>query len=135
MTVPDVAGQTESAAEAALKNAGLGASSSDTTTCGSTPGGDVVRQNPGGGTSAQPGSVVAIVVCSATATPVTVPNVVGSTLAGAEAALKSAGLAASPDPTTCTSTGPLDVASQNPAGGTTAQPGATVSLTCATPVA
>jgi PASTA domain len=135
VTVPDVTGQTESAAETALKNAGLGASPSDTTTCGSTPGGDVVRQNPGGGTSAQPGSVVAIVVCSATATPVTVPNVVGSTLANAEAALKSAGLAASPDPTTCTSTGPLDVASQDPAGGTTAQPGATVSLTCATPVA
>ena len=46
VTVPDVTGQTESAAEATLQNAGLTASPSDTITCGSTPSGDVVSENP-----------------------------------------------------------------------------------------
>jgi len=126
-----VTGQTEGAADTALENAGLKASPADTTACGSTPSGDVVSQKPGAGTSVQPGSSVAIVVCTGTATTVTVPNVVGHPIGSAEATQKGSTLVAAPDPKTCSSANAF-VLTQTPSANTPVAPDSSVALTCGT---
>src|SRR6266542_6996159 len=78
LPVPDVIGQTQDQATAALEHAGLTAAPTTTSNCNSTDNGNVVTQNPAGGASAGKGSSVTITVCAA-ATPVRVPNVIGQT--------------------------------------------------------
>lgn len=95
VTVPKVAGQTQAAAESALKSAGLGVQvvqSASTT----FPVGTVMLQSPAAGAVVAPGTVVAIVVStgpgSSSGSLVTVPNVVGKTMAQATQELSDLGL-------------------------------------------
>ena len=86
VTVPDVVGQTQAAATAAINAvSGLSVGAVTQATSASVPSGSVISQNPGPG-QAPNGSTVALVVSTGPA-PVTVPNVVGQTQAAATAAI------------------------------------------------
>ena len=96
ITVPGLAGQTQSSATSALKSLGLGTQFA--TNYGSTAKGQVSDQFPAAGTSVPPGTIVGLIVSGgpvpsgqATAT-VTVQNVVGKSASSAESTLKSLGL-------------------------------------------
>jgi len=128
VTVPDVTGQTESAATAAITGAGL-AVGTVTQVCSDTvPAGQVISQNPAAGTSVQPGSAVDLVISSGPCV-VPVPNVVGQAQAAAQAAIEASGLAVGQVTTQCSDTVPAgDVISQNPDANTQVAPGSAVSL-------
>ena len=68
VTVPDVVGQTEAAATAALTSAGFLVTSSTQASTG-VPDGSVISQTPAGGTSASGGSTVALVISSGAPPP------------------------------------------------------------------
>jgi serine/threonine-protein kinase len=126
--VPDVLGESQTAAEAAITSAGLevGAVSS---TASSQSAGSVVAQSPRGGTSLASGSKVSLTVARA-ATEVTVPGVVGEDEARAAAALGAVGLTpkiASERTGDASKVG--TVLRQSPAGGRRVRKGASVTLT------
>ncbi len=75
VTVPDETGQSESDAKAALEAAGLTAATT-TQTSSSVSAGNVISQDPPGGSTVPTGSTVTLVIASAPAT-VTVPGVTG----------------------------------------------------------
>ena len=119
MTVPDVTGRTQAQATSALEAAGLTAAPTTTTNCDTADNGNVVTQDPPGGTSVAKGTSVTIGVCSAAPATVTVPNVTGQTQAQATSALEAAGLTAAPTTTSnCTTADNGNVVTQDPAGGT-----------------
>ena len=95
VTVPNVVGKAEADATSALKNAGLGVETytgySDTVAKG-----NVVGQLPSAGEKVAPGTVVGIEVSAGKAPSqgVSVPSVVGKTVADATATLEAAGLKA-----------------------------------------
>jgi len=95
--VPGVIGQSQSAALAALKDAGLGAQAV-TSASNSAASGQVFAQLPTAGSSIPPATVVGILVSSGPlfsgSTSSTVPAVTGKTAKDATASLKSAGLTA-----------------------------------------
>jgi beta-lactam-binding protein with PASTA domain len=128
-TVPDVVGQTESDAIAALTAAGFKA---DVTQAFSDKkAGIVVSQEPKAGSSLEDGSAVALTV-SKGGKPVTVPDVVGTTSSEATATLQNAGLkvnivAVPSDQPSGT------VVAQSPAAGKEAQAGDTVRVNVAKP--
>jgi PASTA domain/Bacterial Ig-like domain (group 2)/PKD domain len=66
VVVPNVVGQTESAATAAIVGAGLQVGGSTSTSSGTFPAGSVVSQNPAAGTMMRRGSPVSLVVSSGT---------------------------------------------------------------------
>jgi serine/threonine-protein kinase len=88
-SVPDVRGESESAATTNLTGAGFKVSAS-TQSSSSVPAGDVISQNPAGGSTAASGTLVRIVVASAPPTG-SVPSVVGDPADGAASALAAAG--------------------------------------------
>ncbi|MBP9004096.1 MAG: PASTA domain-containing protein, partial [Candidatus Hydrogenedentes bacterium] len=112
--VPNVVGQAQAAAQAAITDAGL--TSSVTLACSDTvPAGNVISQLPVGGTSVTLGSNVALTVSTGPC-PVEVPNVVGQAQAAAQAAIADAGLTSSVT-LACSDTVPAgNVISQSPAG-------------------
>ncbi len=129
VTVPDLRGETVDAAEALLANAGLSLGSVTEEFSSTVPAGQVISQNPAANQTVDEGSAVSIVVSKGPEPPaqVTVPGVIGDTEAAATAAIGAAGLLANsvyvPAPN------PADVGtvlSQNPGGGTLADPGSTV---------
>jgi beta-lactam-binding protein with PASTA domain len=126
VTVPDVVGDLEADAVAAIEAVGLVA---DVTTAydDTVPAGTVISQNPLGGEELLPGETVTIVVSLGPA-PVTVPDVVGDLEADAVAAIEAVGLVA--DVTTAyDDTVPAGtVISQNPLGGEELLPGETVTI-------
>ena len=135
--VPDVSGDTISAATSALAAAGLTVSSTQniTTNCSPSISSQVVSTDPATGQQASFGQAVTLTVCGAIAiTPtVTVPDVTGEDDASARADITSAGLHAGTITLKVNCTIPRGtVLSQNPAGGTTAPFGSSVSLTEAT---
>ena len=124
VTVPNVEGKQESAAEATLQNAGFTVSVQQDTTS-TQPAGTVVSQSPGPNTTAAPGSRVTIFVSGAAS----VPNVVGLSAQSAQASLQSAGFRVNVQ----TVAGPADTAAgdvwqQNPAANATEAPGTTVTI-------
>jgi hypothetical protein len=126
VAAPDVVGNTQAVAIAALGAAGLTAS----TTLGNSqtvPGGSIISQNPPAGTPVAFGSSIALVVSSGPVT-VAVPSVVDSALAAATASLAALGLAV----TTTNATHPTIVAgnviSQLPVAGVNAIVGSSVAL-------
>jgi serine/threonine-protein kinase len=128
-TVPNVTGQTESAATSALKAAGF--TVNPVTTISSQPPGTVVSQSPAPGTQAAPGSVVTIDVAKAAPPPptATVPSVSGDTVAAARSALKAAGFTVAVTFQTVTSKSQDGVVlSQSPAAGSSAKKGSTVTI-------
>ena len=128
VTVPDVVGQTQSSAESALTSAGLAVGTVTTQAHASIPAGDVISQDPAGGTTAQPGTAVDLVV-SLGANPATVPNVVGQSQSAAESAITAANLVVGSVTTQNDPSVPAgDVISQNPAGGSSVAEGSAVDL-------
>jgi eukaryotic-like serine/threonine-protein kinase len=89
VTVPDVTGQSESAAKTALKNAGFSVSTSNQTSTTVTPG-NVISQSPSGGSRVAPNSSVNLVIAQAPPTA-NVPNVTGDKANAASSALAAAG--------------------------------------------
>jgi serine/threonine-protein kinase len=127
VTVPDVTGQSTSAATSALSNAGLRTSVTEEQSTAQQPD-TVLRQDPAGGSKVAKGTTVTIVVAKAPA-QVTVPSVVGQDQASAEQRLGAAGFNVS------TQTRPVTdpaqdgmVVAQRPGGGTRADKGSTVTI-------
>jgi len=76
VTVPNVVGLTQAAAQTAITGAGLTVGTVTTASSATVPAGSVISQNPAAGASAAPGSAVALVVSSGAAA-------VGGVLGGA----------------------------------------------------
>jgi serine/threonine-protein kinase len=124
IAVPSVVGQQQNQAEATLQAKGFNVDVKTDATS-SAPAGQVISQNPSGGT-APPNSTVTITVSGGA---VTVPPVVGDSQATATQILTTAGFQVSVQ----NGSGPADVAngtvfSQNPAANGTATKGATVTI-------
>jgi serine/threonine-protein kinase len=127
--VPDVTGQSRSAAEATLTAAGLNIGTVTQRSSSTQAPGTVISESPGAGSALAAGGKVNLTLAQAP-TEVTVPNVVGKDEASAAAALGGAGL------TPKTATTPTSeeakvgiVVKQSPAGGGHAHKGATVTIT------
>lgn len=86
LTVPDVVGQQQAAAEAAPVAAGLAVGTTTVQNNSSVPAGEVISQAPAAGGLVPEGSAVDLVVSLG---PVTVPDVVGLTQADAENAVEA----------------------------------------------
>ena len=113
-TVPNVVGLTQAAASTAITGAGLTVGTITTANSATVPAGNVISQNPVGGTSVAPGSAVALTVSLGPAN-VTVPNVVGLTQAAASTAITGAGLTVGTITSVNSATVPAgSVISQNP---------------------
>jgi serine/threonine-protein kinase len=130
--VPDLVGESQTAAEAALTSAGLEVGTVSSRVSGQSPG-SVLAQSPRGGASLPSGSKVNLTVAQAPS-EVVVPSVVGEDEARAAAALGAAGL--TPKIVTARTSEPSQVGvvlKQRPSGGAHARKGATVTLTVGTP--
>ena len=126
-TVPNVVGQTQADATAALKNAGLGTKvvSNDN----AAPKGEVYSQTPAQGTIVAPGTVVSIHVSTGTPPPpatVDVPNVLGYTQSKATSTLQNLGFEVAVSEIATGTAG--QVVYQAPKGGTAEPKGSTVSI-------
>ena len=132
VAVPDLAGQTQSEAEAALKTAGLGTkviSNYDP----DSPKGQVYAQAPAQGTIVAPGTVVSIHISKGPApAPATVgvPNVIGQTQAKATTTLQDLGFVVSVSQLASGTAG--QVVGQAPASGSQEPKGSTVSIVVST---
>ena len=129
ITVPDVRGQEQGAAESALTAAGLTpAVYSDYST--STPAGQVFGQVPAAGSAVLPGAQVALGVSLGTQPEagVAVPKVVGKTQADATSALQNAGFEVQVADGYSDTVAAGQVIAQLPSGGSKALPGSTVGI-------
>ena len=125
--VPDVTGESASAARSQLSGAGFAVTSTNQTSSTATPG-NVLSQSPAGGTSAAPGSTVTIVLAQAPK-PVAVPSVVGQKADAAASQLTGAGFKVTRQKQNVNDkTQNGQVIKQTPAGGTKVKPGSTVTI-------
>jgi beta-lactam-binding protein with PASTA domain len=127
--VPDVIGESQTAAEAALTGAGLTVGTVTQQASASQPVGNVLSQSPRAGASLPASGSVNLTVAQAP-NDVAVPSVVGDNETQAAAALGEAGF--KPKSVSATTTDPAQVGlvlRQSPAAGTRARKGATVTLT------
>jgi beta-lactam-binding protein with PASTA domain len=129
---PDVVGQTLTEANTAIHTANL-TTGAVTQQCSDTvAAGLVISQDPAAGTSAAPGSAVALVISTGSC-PVTLPNVVGETQIAAGTLLTDAHLSAGTVTQQCSGTVEAGlIISQDPAAGTSAAPGSAVALVVST---
>ena len=126
--VPDVAGQTQADAEAAILAAGLTVGAVSSANSAVVPAGHVIGQEPDAGTSVAEGTAVNLVV-SAGPVMVLVPDVAGQTQADAEAAILVASLTVGAVSSANSTVVPAGhVISQDPAAGTSAVEGTAVNL-------
>ena len=126
--VPDVTGQAQAAAEAAIVAATLAVGNVTSAYSDTVPAGNVISQSPLGGTSVLPGTNVDLVI-SLGVQPVLVPDVTGQAQATAEAAIVAATLTVGNLTSAYDATVPAgNVISQNPIGGASALPGTNVDL-------
>ena len=128
ITVPNVIGETQSAASATIAAADLtlGAVSSQSST--TVPSGSVVSENPAAGGRASSGSAVNLVVSSGPP-QVVVPNVVGATQSIATTAIANAGLVAGAITMQASATVPNGaVISENPTAGTSVNSGSAINI-------
>jgi eukaryotic-like serine/threonine-protein kinase len=126
--IPDVGGETQTQATAALTKAGFNVNQQNQQSS-TVATGNVISQRPAGGASAAQGSTVTIVVATAPTTA-TVPSVKGDPVSGAVSALTAAGF--NVVQTTQAVKKPDDngiVVQQTPGGNATAKKGATVTIT------
>ncbi len=132
VTVPNVTGLEQAAAETAITQAGLAVGEIAQVCSDVVPAGLVISQDPAGDTQVAPGSAVNLVVSTGPC-PVTVPNVTGLEQAAAEAALAAEGLYTGLVSSQCDDTVAAGaVISQSPAAGTQVAPGATVDIVIST---
>lgn len=128
-TVPNVVGQTQTAAGSTIRSAGLSVGKTTQKNDDTAPVGNVIDQSPAAGTTVLAGALVNITVSLGPAGVATVPNVNGQLEAVAKSNLQNAGFVVGqtltqPDPTTPTGY----VIATRPAAGTVADAGATVDL-------
>jgi serine/threonine-protein kinase len=125
--LPDVTGETESAAKSQLTGDGFTVTTSPQPSS-SQPVGTVISQSPAGGTTLAPGSAVSLVIATAPTTA-SVPPVVGDTAAAATSTLRGAGFTVNKktqDVAKQNQDG--NVISQSPAAGGTANKGSAVTI-------
>ena len=135
IATPDVLGLPQADAEAAIVAAGLVVGTVTLFSSDTVAAGNVISQSPLVGYPVTPGTAVDLTVSSGPAGPVivTVPSVVGSTQADAEAAIVAAGLTVGAVTTASSATVAAgDVISQTPAGGTDVEEGSSVDLVVST---
>jgi serine/threonine-protein kinase len=126
--VPDVTGETLTAAEASLTTANLALGTVTPKTTTTQPAGTVLSQSPVSGASVQEGAKVNLTVAQAPK-ELAVPNVVGLSEALAAAALGEAGLKPKTVPATATTPAQEgQVLAQAPAPGTKVRKGSTVTI-------
>jgi hypothetical protein len=126
--VPDVTGLAQAEAETAIVSAGLVVGTVTTANSDTVPAGNVISQDPVGGTLLPTGSAVDITV-SLGPVPVPVPDVTGFLQATAESNLVSAGFAVGSVTNVDSDLVPAgNVVSQVPPGGSLAEPGSAVDL-------
>lgn len=128
--VPNVVGQQQDAATAALEDVGLKVTVTEEETQDSEPG-TVLSQNPAGGNRANRGSTVAIVVAKEPA-EVTVPNVTGDTQEAATSALRDAGFKVNVRTSEVDSPDEDGVVQRQQPSGGKAEKGSTVTITVGT---
>ncbi|MBI4499789.1 MAG: PASTA domain-containing protein [Gemmatimonadetes bacterium] len=127
--IPDVAGYDEATARLLIQSAGLTATTETAQTA--APKGVVVNSRPPAGSALNPGRPVVLVV-SAGAPTITVPNVMGLTLEEAKAKIDSVGLRTGTSLMRSTTDAvPGTVIDQRPPGGTLGAPGTAVDLVIA----
>jgi serine/threonine-protein kinase len=127
--VPDVTGDSQRGAEAALGAVGLALGTVTQKVSSSQTAGSVISQAPGAGSSVPTGSKVDVTIAKAS-NEVAVPSVVGQSETQAAAALGGAGFV--PTVVTTTTTEPSKVGvvlKQSPSAGHIARKGSTVTLT------
>lgn len=92
VSVPNVVGMSRTEAESAITGAGLSVGNVTEEFSSTVPAGLVISQNPSSGTSVSASTAVNLVISRGPSPLVTVPNLVGTTRAAAEAALAGVGL-------------------------------------------
>ena len=133
--VPDVTGMTAAKAEATLSDAGLRTGKVTQVQSTAGPQGTVISQSPSGGEKAAKGSAVDLEIAgkpTPTATPVAVPDVVGSSQAAAASQLTGAGFTVVVTQAESGSVPAGSVISQAPQAGVVATPGSTVTIVVST---
>ncbi len=127
--VPDVSGDSQSGAEAALATVGLSVGTVTEQVSTAQAPGNVLSQSPAAGSSVRTGAKVDIVVAK-TSNEVAVPKVVGQTETQASAALGGAGFAPAVITTPTSEQSQVGVVlKQSPTAGKLARKGSTVTLT------
>ena len=129
--VPDVTGMSQSEARSSIEGAGLVWGDVLTEDSASTSAGQVIRTDPGAGTSVERGETVSVVISSGRTT---VPQITNMESQEAQAAITAAGLtynSSTVEATTTDSTldGKYVVTAVNPAEGTSLEIGSAVSIT------
>ncbi len=133
VVVPDVTGMTQERAAAALADAGLVTGKITRVQNEDAEEGAVVAQSPQAGADVEEGSAVDLDVAGAPSpTPVAVPNVVGSSQAGAEAQLTGAGFTVVVTQAESDTAPAGTVVSQDPQAGVAAAPGSRVGIVVST---
>lgn len=129
-TVPNVVGQSQAAAEAAIKAAGCAVGKVQKKKSSTVPAGNVISSSPKAGTSHKGGAKVKLTVSTGSAASCTVPNVVGQSQSAAEAAIKAAGCTVGKVKQKASSTvAKGNVISTSPKAGKKVKAGAKVNLT------
>ncbi len=132
VAIPNVAGRTQSDAQATLTGAGFSVGNVTQVWSATVPKGTVVSQDPAAGVVMIPGTAVNLFV-SKGPQPVAVPAVAGMTQADAQTAITGAGLTVGTVTQQYSDTVPEgNVISQDPAAGTLLPPGTSVNLVLAT---
>ena len=132
VTVPNVVGQSQAAAQNALVSAGLSVGTVTMQASSTFAAGNVISQTPAGGTQVAGGSAVALLVSSGPP-QVAVPNLVGLTQVAAQTQITGVGLAVGTVTQQASATVPVGaVISQNPVAGTQVAPGGLVDLVVST---
>ncbi len=128
VTVPDVVGMTNAAAESALEDAGLTVGAVSTASSATITAGCVISQDPAAGEDSLQGSAVDLVISVGPA-GVTVPDVVDLSQAAATAAITGAGLTLGTVTTENSATvASGSVISQDPTAGGLVAPGSAVDI-------
>ena len=128
-TVPDVVDLEQAAAESSIVSASLAVGTVSTANSDTVVAGNVISQNPTGGSSVAVGSAVDLVVSLGPVQMTTVPDVVGLDQTSAESSIVAADLVVGTVSTANSDTVLAgDVISQNPTGGTSVVTGTTVDL-------
>ncbi len=132
VTVPNVTGMAQAGAQSAIVAASLAVGGVTSANSDTVAAGNVITQNPAGGSVVPEGSPVDLVVSLGPAM-VTVPNVTGLTQAGAESAIVAACLTVGTVTQQSSATVPAgNVISQSPTGGTVVANGTAIALVVST---
>ena len=128
VSVPDIVGQSQTAAETAITSAGLTTGTVTTVNSDTVPAGNVINQNPAAGTSVPLGSTIEMTV-SLGPVMVVIPDVAGQSQTDAENAITSAGLTVGTVTTAISATVAAgNVIGQAPAAGISVPPGSAVDM-------